>query len=215
MLCIFDWDGTLSDSTAKIVSCMQAAAKDENLPVLSFERTASIIGLGLPEAVADLYPQADSAQLEKVRRGYSEHYIKADVVPSSFFSGVMHGLEDLKAKGYKIAVATGKSRKGLDRVLNNLELQDFFHSSRCADETRSKPHPQMLNELLEEFDLPVHQAVMIGDTSFDLAMAEAINMPRLAVSYGAHPVERLVAHTPNLLADDFSEVHQWLLKWQP
>jgi len=215
MLCIFDWDGTLSDSAAKIVSCMQAAATDVRLPVLSFERTASIIGLGLPEAVADLYPQASSSQREKVRRGYSEHYIKADVVPSSFFPGVIRGLEDLKARGYKIAVATGKTRKGLDRVLTALELQDFFHSSRCADETRSKPHPQMLNELLHEFDLQAHQAVMVGDTSFDLAMAEAIDMPRLAVSYGAHPVERLIAHRPNLLADNFSEVHQWLLDWRP
>lgn len=215
MLCIFDWDGTLSDSAAKIVACMQASATDAGLPVLSFERTASIIGLGLPEAVADLYPEASPEQLERLRLGYSEHFVRADQIPSAFFDGVIDGLEDLKSQGFKIAVATGKSRRGLDRVLARLNMSEFFDSSRCADETRSKPHPLMLNELLAEFELKPSQAVMVGDTSFDLAMAEAIDMPRLGVSYGAHPRERLLAHTPDLLADEFHQIHQWLSSWRP
>lgn len=215
MLCIFDWDGTLSDSAAKIVACMQASAVDVGLPVLSFERTASIIGLGLPEAVADLYPEASLTQLKQLRLGYSEHFVRADQVPSDFFEGVIDGLQDLKLQGFKIAVATGKSRRGLDRVLTRLDMSDFFDASRCADETRSKPHPLMLSELLAEFELNPCQAVMVGDTSFDMAMAEAIKMPRLGVSYGAHPRERLLAHAPELLADEFHQVHQWLSAWRP
>ncbi|WP_299974484.1 HAD-IA family hydrolase [uncultured Pseudoteredinibacter sp.] len=212
MLCIFDWDGTLSNSADKIVSCMQLAADDAKLPELPGSQVQKIIGLGLPEAISTLYPEGSQAQWDTMREMYSSHYIKADQIPAPLFDGVIEGLEKLKSNGFTLAVATGKSRRGLDRVLARLEMEDYFHGSRCADETRSKPHPLMLEELLTEFGRPAQQSVMVGDTSFDLAMAEAIDMPRIGVSYGVHEVDVLHQHKPDLIADHFDEVIDWVLQ---
>lgn len=212
MLCIFDWDGTLSNSADKIVSCMQLAADDAKLPELPGSEVQKIIGLGLPEAISTLYPEGSQSQWDTMREMYSTHYIKADQIPAPLFDGVIDGLEKLKSGGFTLAVATGKSRRGLDRVLARLEMEDYFHGSRCADETRSKPHPLMLEELLGEFGRQAEQAVMVGDTSFDLAMAEAIDMPRIGVSYGVHEVDVLHQHKPDLIADHFDEVIEWVLQ---
>lgn len=212
MLCIFDWDGTLSDSADKIVSCMQLAAHDAKLPELPGSEVQKIIGLGLPEAISTLYPEGSQSQRDIVREMYSQHYIQADQIPAPLFEGVVEGLDRLKAEGFTVAVATGKSRRGLDRVLGRLDMVGYFDGSRCADETRSKPHPLMLEELLTEFDRSAKDAVMVGDTSFDLAMAEAIAMPRVGVSYGVHEVSVLDQHSPDLVADHFDEVVEWLLK---
>lgn len=209
MLYIFDWDGTLSDSAEKIVSCMQRAAQDSLLEVLDDETIKNIIGLGLPEAIKTLYPDIADSELETYRGNYVAHFVRDDAEPSPFFPGVMETLERLKEQGHHLTVATGKSRRGLNRVLKNLNMEGFFHSTRCADETASKPNPLMLEELLEEFSASLKETVMVGDTEYDMAMAHTLGMPRIAVSYGAHHISRLQAYEPDLCVNEFEQILQW------
>ncbi len=211
MLLIFDWDGTLSDSTPKIISCVQKAAKTTGFQVLDDDVILDIIGLGLPEAMQRLYPELSADEKEQIRLAYVEHFLADDQEPSPFFDGVLEGLKRLREEGYAMAVATGKSRRGLERVLNRLDMQDYFDGSRCADETASKPHPKMLHELLVEFDVAADQAVMIGDTEYDMEMAKNAAMPRVAVSYGAHHIDRLTPYKPLLEAHHFDDIVQWIL----
>jgi phosphoglycolate phosphatase len=206
MLLIFDWDGTLIDSTAKIVRCMQQAAEAVGVDVLAPEAICQIIGLGLPEAIAVLYPALDDASRHQVREQYVHFFIHVDQTPSPFFPEVEETLHQLRADGYTLAVATGKSRRGLDRVLQQLDMQHFFHATRCADETRSKPDPLMLQELLVHFGTSAADALMVGDTHFDMAMAQTVGMPRVAVSYGAHAREQLLVHEPLACIDRFGEL---------
>jgi phosphoglycolate phosphatase len=212
VLLIFDWDGTLSDSAAKIIDCVQKAAQSTDFPVLEDEAIRNIIGLGLPEAMQCLYPDLNAHDREQIRLKYVEHFLASDQVPSPFFDGVIKGLEQLREANYTMAVATGKSRRGLDRVLVDANMQQYFDGSRCADETASKPHPLMLHELLEEFDVPPEQAIMVGDTEYDMAMAESAAMPRVAVSYGAHHIDRLTRYNPLLSVDSFTEFVGWILE---
>lgn len=206
MLLIFDWDGTLIDSTAKIVRCMQQAAEKTGVAVLDSPAICQIIGLGLPEAIATLYPHATAQQLETVRENYVHFFISVDQTPSPFFPGVEETLAVLRSDGHELAVATGKSRRGLDRVLEQHGMQDFFHATRCADETRSKPHPQMLHELLAHFGRDPADALMVGDTHFDMAMAQQAGMARVAVNYGAHHPEQLLPYEPLACLDHFSQL---------
>lgn len=210
MLVIFDWDGTLCDSTAKIVRCMQGAAHAVGMPVLDSEAICNIIGLGLPEALLQLYPDITPVQTAALREAYSRIFMHTDQTPSPFFPQVEEVMHELRDAGYTLALATGKSRRGLDRVLSALGMQAFFHATRCADETASKPHPQMLQELLTQFRRSSHEAVMVGDTEYDMAMARSVHMPRIAVSYGAHHVDRLRPYLPVLCADQFAEVGKYL-----
>jgi phosphoglycolate phosphatase len=212
LLLIFDWDGTLSDSTAKIIQCLQQAAQSAGARVCSDDAIMNIIGLGLPECMRVLYPELTQAEQDEIRYYYSEHFIREDQTPSPFFEGVHEGLELLRDKGHLLTVATGKSRKGLDRVLKKLQLDNFFHASRCADETASKPNPKMLSELLDEFSVSKDEAIMIGDTEYDMSMAEQLAMPRVAVSYGAHKVARLQKFKPLACVDHFSEFVDWVVK---
>ncbi|MGS2722428.1 HAD-IA family hydrolase [Porticoccus sp. GXU_MW_L64] len=206
-LLIFDWDGTLSDSLPRIAFCMQRAAEDGGLEPPTTEAVQNIVGLGLYEAIAILYPQLqDDRVIEQLKTDYSRHFLSNDKVPSPFYPRVMGTLERLREQGFLLAVATGKSRRGLDRVLAEKGLDGFFHGSRCADETRSKPHPLMIEELLVEFGVQSRQAVMVGDTEYDLEMAANAQVPGLGVSYGAHSVERLEKHGPFAVVDCFSEV---------
>ena len=205
-LVIFDWDGTISDSVARIVNSMQSAAVELDMTMPTYLEVKEIIGLGLTEAVFRLFPQASREQVFQLQTSYSRHYRAEDSAPCPFFPGVEETLHQLKADGYQLAVATGKSRAGLDRVLLSLGMENFFHNSRCADETLSKPHPLMLEELLAEFDLPAEAAVMVGDTEFDMEMAVNAGMPRIAVSYGAHHADRLHAFEPLACVDLFSEI---------
>ncbi len=205
-LVIFDWDGTISDSVARIVNSMQSAAVELDMAMPTYLEVKEIIGLGLTEAVFRLFPQASREQVFQLQTSYSRHYRAEDSAPCPFFPGVEETLHQLKADGYQLAVATGKSRAGLDRVLLSLGMEDFFHNSRCADETLSKPHPLMLEELLAEFDLSAEAAVMVGDTEFDMEMAVNAGMPRIAVSYGAHHADRLHAFEPLACVDLFSEI---------
>lgn len=209
MLFVFDWDGTLIDSTGHIIGAMQVAAKELRLPVLSDAAVQNIIGLGLPEAILALYPELDDVARHELKLGYAKHYIAFNEEPPALFLGVADTLNHLKAAGHQLAVATGKSRRGLQRVLGQLDMLDFFHATRCADETRSKPHPQMLHELLTELGAPVEQAVMIGDTEYDMAMAEQANMPRIGVDYGAHEAERLLRYAPDMILSDFPQLLAW------
>ncbi len=188
---------------------MQRAAEDAGLPVLDDDTIKNIIGLGLPEAIHALYPSIMSTQEEALRLHYVDHFVNDDAVPSPFFPGVMDTLENLRMQGHTLTVATGKSRKGLLRVWENLEMEAFFHGSRCADETASKPHPLMLEQLLEEFTVPAEEAVMVGDTEYDMAMAHALGMPRIAVSYGAHHIDRLKTFDPVLCVDEFGAILDW------
>lgn len=206
MLVIFDWDGTLCDSTTKIVQCMQVAAKEVGLEVLDDEKIRNIIGLGLREALLDLYPGISEGQVLALRDAYATHYLHRDQTPSPYFHGVEETLTHLRDEGYALAIATGKSRAGLDRVLQSMGLVGFFHGSRCADETASKPDPRMLAELAAEFDRPAAEAVMVGDTEYDMEMARRFDMPRIAVSYGAHHIDRLRPYEPALCIDQFDSI---------
>lgn len=206
MLLIFDWDGTLIDSSEKIISCMQRAAETSGLSMLSDAQVKSIIGLGLPEAIYTLYPDVELASRENFREHYARHYIEADQVPCEFFPGVLDTLEHFKSEGHQLVIATGKARRGLNRILANMQLLDFFHGSRCSDETQSKPHPQMLQELLREFSRQPDEAVMVGDTTFDMEMAQRARVPRIAVSYGVHNVEVLKQFDPRAVIHHFEEL---------
>jgi phosphoglycolate phosphatase len=209
VLYIFDWDGTLMDSTNKIVRCMQLAIAKHGLSERDDADVKQIIGLGLPEAIQHLYPQITLQQVNDVRDSYSRFFIDADQSPCNFYPNVLAVLDQLRSSGHLLAVATGKSRKGLNRVLDNLEMSDFFDAQRCADETASKPSPMMLEQILMELDCDADKAVMVGDTEFDLAMANNAGMKSIAVSYGAHAVERLLPHRPELLMDRFDQLLDW------
>ncbi len=206
MLVIFDWDGTLCDSTDKIVYCMQRAAEAEGLESLSSDAIKNIIGLGLPEALRELYPSINSELVDRMRHSYAHYYLEADQTPSLFFPGVEDVLETLLSRGDHLAVATGKSRAGLNRVMLSMGAETWFHGSRCSDETASKPHPKMLHELLIEFRYTAGDAVMVGDTEFDMEMAMRADMPRIAVDYGAHHVSRLEPYQPLACLSSFSEL---------
>nr|WP_298057880.1 HAD-IA family hydrolase [uncultured Halomonas sp.] len=210
-LIIFDWDGTLMDSVPRIVSCMQAAAIDAEWGELSAAEVEDIIGLGLPEAIAKLCPGILPAQAERLRERYAHHFVQADATPMAFFGGVAAQIARLREREQqRLAVATGKSRRGLDRIFAETGSGGWFHASRTADETRSKPHPQMLTELLAELAVPVERAVMVGDTEYDLEMARAIGMDRVGVSYGVHTPERLALSRPKWIAHSIEELFDGL-----
>ncbi len=210
-LVIFDWDGTLMDSAGRIVACMQAAARDIGWPVPEPVAIRDIIGLGLPEAIAALCPGIDAERAELLRSRYAWHFVEGDATPMRFFPAVEAGLAALYGgEGQRLAVATGKSRRGLERVFRESGSGHWFHASRTADETRSKPHPLMLEELLAELSVPVGEAVMVGDTEYDLEMARALDMDRVAVTWGVHARERLAASRPTFTAETVSQLFDWL-----
>jgi phosphoglycolate phosphatase len=190
-LIIFDWDGTLCDSLGRIAECLAAAARERGLAPPSLEAGRNVVGLSLPRALAELFPGLDEPELEQLDTCYRRHFVERDAEPSAFFPSVLEVLEKLKARGYRLAVATGKSRKGLTRALAAHGLTNFFDSSRCADESLSKPHPAMLRELLLEFQVEPGESMMVGDSEYDMEMARRAEVPRIGVSYGAHGADRL------------------------
>jgi phosphoglycolate phosphatase len=208
-LIVFDWDGTLMDSTATIVKCIQSAAKDIGLPVPSEQAAAHVIGLGLGEAMQAVMPDIDPALYPKMVERYRYHYLTKDH-ELVLFNGVREMLAELSTEGYFLAVATGKSRVGLNRALNAAGLLSLFDATRCADETFSKPHPAMLQELTRELGQDLRRTVMIGDTTHDLLMANNAGASAIAVEYGAHPVHQLQACRPIYSAKSVPELHQWL-----
>jgi phosphoglycolate phosphatase len=209
-LIVFDWDGTLMDSESRIVNCMRAAITDMDLPVRTRHELKNVIGLGLREALHALFPDNDEVQLGRLVERYRHHFLVEDKTPSELFAGVNDMLASLNGMGYFLAIATGKARRGLDHALTSCDVGHFFHASRCADETRSKPHPQMLEELIDYFGVAPHDSIMIGDTEFDMAMAKNAGTHALGVSYGVHEKDRLLNHGPLACLDDVSQLHAWL-----
>lgn len=208
-LIVFDWDGTLMDSVAKITACLRAAALDCRLPDPGEAAARDIIGLGLREAFVALFPDADIGALDALTARYRQHYLHDDRTEMTLFAGVPAGLADLRARGYRLAIATGKARRGLDHVLKLTQTAEFFCATRCADEARSKPHPQMLQDLLRMTDTHAADALMIGDTCYDMEMAASAGVARLGVTYGVHPRPRLLPHAPLACVDDFHELCRW------
>ncbi|MCX7166835.1 MAG: HAD-IA family hydrolase [Rhodocyclales bacterium] len=208
-LIVFDWDGTLMDSTGAIVASIQAAARDLGIEPPSDERASHIIGLGLIDALRHALPDIPSERYQDVALRYRQHYMARDH-ELLLFDGAADLIEELAQAGYQLAVATGKTRKGLDRAFEVSGLGARFHASRCADECHSKPHPQMLEELMDEFGVKPEATLMIGDTTHDLLMAKNAGVAALGVAYGAHPRETLEAEAPLYCAGNVAELAAWL-----
>jgi phosphoglycolate phosphatase len=208
-LLVFDWDGTLMDSAAVITASLRAACADMELPVPTEERARYVIGLGLNDALKYLLPDLPPVGYPALLERYRHHFQRQDP-DTTLFTGASEALRMLHNAGFLLAVATGKSRRGLDRALEATGLHKTFHATRCADEGFSKPHPGMLLWLLDELDVRRERALMIGDTSHDMEMAEAAKVARVGVAYGAHPRENLLRHAPLACLDTFGELSAWL-----
>lgn len=209
-LLIFDWDGTLADSIGRIVEAMRMAAIQSEMEVRDDQAIKGIIGLGLPEAIRTLYPQISGSELIDFRQRYADCYMAMDNVPSRLFDGVLESMQAFRDEGYRLAVATGKARRGLDRVLKANNWLDWFDITRAADETASKPDPLMLHEIMAHCDVPAQRSLMIGDSSFDLLMARNAGMDSVAVGYGAQSLDSLRTYEPRLAIEEFSELRAWL-----
>ena len=209
-LIVFDWDGTLMDSTSTIVHSIQGACRDLGLVEPSDDAARHIIGLGLNEAIAYLLPQLPETEYPRLIERYRYYYLGKDhEIP--LFAGADGVVRDLHAAGFLLGVATGKSRRGLDSVLDHTGLRPYFHATRCADECFSKPHPEMLEQLMIELGMARDRTLMIGDTSHDLLMAKNAGVASLAVSYGAHARADLLAHAPLECVGNIQEMETWLL----
>lgn len=208
-LIVFDWDGTLMDSAGAIVASIQAAARDIGLAPPSDARARHVIGLGLGEALRYAVPELEEARHEELADRYRHHYLAQDHA-LVLFDGAAEMIRALGAAGYLLAVATGKSRKGLDRAMGTSGLGDLFHATRCADECHSKPHPQMLQELMDEFAVSAGATLMIGDTTHDLLMAQNAGVAGVGISHGAHTAEALAAAAPLHLAHGIADLRNWL-----
>jgi phosphoglycolate phosphatase len=209
-LLVFDWDGTLFDSTAIIARCIQLAVRDVGGHEPSFEQASHVIGLGLLHALRLAAPDVQPEQYPELARRYGHHYdLHADDL--SLFPGTLEMLADLQGRGYRLAIATGKSRKGLDHILERLPVEGLFVASRTADQTKGKPDPAMLLELMEECRVSAHHTLMVGDTSHDLQMALNAGCRSIGVSYGAHPAAQLEAFNPLFVAHSTQALHQGLL----
>lgn len=209
-LIAFDWDGTLYDSTAIIARCIQRAVADVGGQVPTREQASYVIGMGLMQALAHAAPDVPPALYPRLGERYRHHYI-AHQNDLSLFEGVLPLLDALKSRQHLLAVATGKSRRGLDEVLRTVELVGVFDGSRTADETAGKPDPLMLNELMAEFGVPPERTLMIGDTTHDLQMALNAGCASVGVSYGAHEPEAFHALAPRHVAHSVRELHDWLI----
>ena len=209
-LIAFDWDGTLFDSTQIIVRCIQAAVRDVGGTVPTDKEAGYVIGLGLMQALAHAAPDVPPEKYPQLGERYRHHYA-AHFNDLSLFDGVLPLLDALRARGHLLAVATGKSRRGLDEVLRTVELKGMFDGSRTADETAGKPDPLMLRELMAEFDVAPARVLMVGDTTHDLQMAVNAGCPSVGVSYGAHEPGAFAVLSPRHVAHSVQDLHDWLL----
>lgn len=210
-LIAFDWDGTLFDSTAIIVRCIQDAVVDVGGAAPTEQAAAYVIGMGLMEALAHAAPDVPRERYPELGARYRHHYLhhQDDL---SLFEGVLPMLADLRARHHWLAVATGKSRRGLDEVLNSVQLASVFDGSRTADETAGKPDPRMLHELMREFGAEPERTLMIGDTTHDLQMALNAGCASVGVSYGAHAPDDFGALQPRAIVHSVRGLHDWLLE---
>lgn len=208
-LIAFDWDGTLFDSTAIIVRSIQDAVRDVGGTVPSDAAASWVIGMALEPALAHAAPDVPREKYRDLSLRYRYHYLKRQE-EVTLFDGVLPLLDDLRQQGYLLSVATGKSRRGLDDVLQLVQLRGMFDATRTADETAGKPHPLMLQELMAELDVAPQRLLMIGDTTHDLEMARAAGCPSVGVSYGAHDTQGFAALQPLYVAPTVAALHQWL-----
>ena len=209
-LIAFDWDGTLFDSTRIIVRCIQRAVADVGGAVPTDDAAAYVIGMGLMEALAHAAPDVPAERYAELGACYRRHYI-AQQDELTLFDGVLAMLADLRGRHHWLAVATGKSRRGLDEALRSVDLAGVFDGSRTADETAGKPDPRMLHELMREFGTEPERTLMIGDTTHDLQMALNAGCASIGVSYGAHAHEEFEALRPQVVVHSVAELHRWLL----
>ncbi|MBI3154594.1 MAG: HAD-IA family hydrolase [Burkholderiales bacterium] len=210
-LIVFDWDGTLFDSTALIVQCIQAACREVGAPEPSAERAAYVIGLGLHDAMRHAAPGLAPERYPELGRRYRQHYF-ARQHELLLFDGTLEMLAALKLRQHFLAVATGKSRVGLDEALRHASLHEMFDATRTADETASKPDPRMLLELMTEIGADPARTLMVGDTTHDLQLAANAGTASVAVAYGAHEPEGLAAQAPLAVLHSTRELHRWLLE---
>ena len=210
-LLVFDWDGTLMDSAASIAESLQSACQDLGFPVPSDRAARYVIGLGLNDAMAYIVPTVPASEYPRIVERYRHHFLQRDA-GTTLFSGAAQMLQELREAGHVLAVATGKSRRGLDRALKATGVAAHFRVTRCADEGHSKPDPGMLYRLLEEVDIAPERALMIGDTTHDMQMAKAAGLARLAVAHGAHELCDLIAYEPLACVNDCAELKAWLLQ---
>ena len=208
-LIVFDWDGTLVDSANSIAFSLQGAARDLGVTEPSNEEARYVIGLGLNEAIRHLFPSLSSQKINVISDRYRHHYLTQDK-KISLYKGASEIIKALHAENFLLAVATGKSRAGLDRSFKSSGLGGFFHASRCADETFSKPNPAMLLELMSQFDVKASRTLMIGDTTHDLQMATNACVSGVGVTYGAHPKKRLETLAPLACVESVAQLHLWL-----
>lgn len=209
-LVIFDWDGTVMDSVAKIVDAMQIAAQQKGLTVPSDTQVKDIIGLSLLPAFKQLFGELTKIQIDDMALFYKTAYLALDEKPSPLFDGITDVFEALKARDIKIAVATGKSRIGLDRLIEQTGLGHYFCDSMTADEAESKPHPQMIDEIVVRQGVKKSQVMMVGDSTLDLTMANNANVNAIGVSYGAHERARLLSVNPVAVVDEARELLTYL-----
>lgn len=208
-LIVFDWDGTLMDSTAIIAGSIQAACRDLGLTVPSDEAARHVIGMGLAGALRHAVPDAPEAMVEPLVERYRYHFLARDeAIP--LYVGARETVVELLGAGCLLAVATGKSRAGLSRAMRATGMQPYFQTSRTADETFSKPHPAMLLEIMEELGVEPECALMVGDTTHDLQMARNAGVDAVGMTHGAHPQEQLRELQPLALLDDFAGLRAWL-----
>lgn len=213
-LIVFDWDGTIFDSTAHIAHAIQRAVEDVGGSTPTLEAARNVIGLGLDQALAQTAPDVPPERYPELSRRYLWHYTRGqeDIV---LFDGIVELLQALRLRPVNLAVATGKSRRGLNHALQQSGLAAYFHTTRTADETRGKPHPQMLLEILEELDCPPQKCLMIGDTTYDLQLAANAGCASVAVCYGAHESYRFADHQPLFTAASVAELSEFVLRHTP
>lgn len=231
-LVIFDWDGTLMDSIGKIITCIENMAKALQLPIPTESDIRDIIGLSMTEALRVLFPRVDNLstslasslcpqaknelsqgeddRYQQMRAEFKAQYLHLDTTPTPLFAQAPILIDDLHTQGYQLAVATGKAREGLDRVFEQTGLGRYFVASRCADEVRSKPHPEMISSLLQELNIAPNRALMVGDSLLDLTMAANAGIDSVGVTYGAHSAEKLLRAKPIALIDSPKQLLQYL-----
>ncbi len=207
---IFDWDGTLMDSAQKIATCLQSSASDVGLPVPSLQSAKNIIGLGLEDSMRTVFGDLPPEKIQELIGRYRHHFLYENQVPQPMFQGVKQGLQRLQQTGVFLCVATGKARRGLDRVLTQEVMHDYFVYTRCADEARTKPHPQMLLDILEHLAIDKHKMLMVGDTSYDMEMAGGASIDAVALGHGVHSRQRLLDSGAQSVFNDFAELVEWL-----
>lgn len=205
-LYIFDWDGTLMNSVGRIVSSMQAAARMTNVPEPSIENAKNIIGLSLTTGIKQLFPVASAEQREAIELNYKKQYLELNETPSELFEHTVEMLMALKSQNKILAIATGKARAGLERIWAQTNTKHLFHSSRTADDAESKPSPDMLVQLLNEFNIAPHEAIMVGDSNFDLKMALDAGIDRIGVTMGAASKESLATYQPKAIVNSIHEL---------